>query len=249
MQQRRSGIRRGRRLWSWPAPRSSFAPTSPSSQAAEIQLQLGDVFFSEGRYLDALDAYRNALKVAPPDAVRAAARRRHHVGAARRGVRTARVRKPKRCIAADPNNPQSLTLYADALWASGLFEEAETRYQRRARRVARSGARPSRHGQGARRAQPARRGDERSADGAAAVAARSRDPPHGRHDLRADAQVRRGGGRLHQLREPAAEQGSQREGRLVARRDPVPALVRPARAVRNGSRAPTISSTPSTSAW
>ena len=46
------------------------------------------------------------------------------------------------------------------------------------------------------RAQPARRGDERGAGGAAAVAARSRDPPHRRHDLRADAQVRGGGGRL-----------------------------------------------------
>src|SRR5258707_1748422 len=39
------------------------ADTTPSSQASEIQLQLGDLLFSEGRYLDSLDAYRNSLKV------------------------------------------------------------------------------------------------------------------------------------------------------------------------------------------
>ena len=54
-------------------------------------------------------------------------------------------------------------------------------------------------------------------------------------DLRAHAPVRRGRRRVHQLRQPAAEQGPQREGRLVARRDQVPALVRSAGAVRNGS--------------
>jgi cytochrome c-type biogenesis protein CcmH/NrfG len=37
------------------------ADVTPSSQASEIQVQLGDVLFSEGRYLDSLDAYRNAL--------------------------------------------------------------------------------------------------------------------------------------------------------------------------------------------
>ena len=37
------------------------ADVTPPSQAAEIQLQLGDLLFSEGRYFDSLDAYRNAL--------------------------------------------------------------------------------------------------------------------------------------------------------------------------------------------
>ncbi|MBI3492754.1 MAG: hypothetical protein HY047_13400, partial [Acidobacteria bacterium] len=46
------------------------ADVTPQSQAFEVQLQLGDLLFSEGRYLDSLDAYRNALKVAPPDMVR-----------------------------------------------------------------------------------------------------------------------------------------------------------------------------------
>jgi len=43
------------------------ADVTPPSQAAEVQLQLGDILFSEGRFLDSLDAYRNALKAAPAD--------------------------------------------------------------------------------------------------------------------------------------------------------------------------------------
>src|SRR5438067_1766295 len=54
-------------------------------------------------------------------------------------------------------------------------------------------------------------------------------------DLRAHAQVRGSGGRVQQLRQPAAEQGSQREGRLVALRDQVSPFVRAARALRDGS--------------
>jgi hypothetical protein len=32
------------------------ADVTPSSQSSEIQLQLGDLLFSEGRFLDSLDA-------------------------------------------------------------------------------------------------------------------------------------------------------------------------------------------------
>src|ERR1043165_1630889 len=88
--------------------------TNPS-QSTEIQLQLGDLLFSEGRFQDSLDAYKNALKTASPDAAR-----------------------PR--------------------------------------------ARPSRHGEVARGARHARRCDERGAGGAAARAARPRDPSHRRHD-------------------------------------------------------------------
>ena len=166
---------------------SSFVPTStPPSQAAEIQLQLGDVLFAEGRYLDALDAYRNALKVgADRRRPRGRACGVDRVGAARRGVRPGARRKPRSWSRPRPRDPESMTLYGDALWASGLFEEAEAQY-RDALALAPELAR-GHHGMArvARRAQPARRGDERGAGGAAAVAARSRDPPHRRHDLRA----------------------------------------------------------------
>ena len=74
-----------------------------------------------------------------------------------------------------------MTLYGDALWSSGLFEEAEIEYRDALAVEPDSRPRPPRHGAGARGAQPARRRDERGAGGAAAVAARPRNPPHRRH--------------------------------------------------------------------
>jgi tetratricopeptide (TPR) repeat protein len=104
------------------------ADSTPSSQASEIQLQLGDVLFSEGRYLDSLDAYRNALKTASSDAVR-----RPRVGVIASALRVAEFdlarQEAQKLHDADPHNPLSNTLYADALWSSGLFEEAEVLYR------------------------------------------------------------------------------------------------------------------------
>ena len=157
--------------------------------------------------------------------------------------------RPKNSSPARRSRPTAIALYGDALWASGLFEEAEARY-RDALSVAPDLAR-GHHGMARALAARSRlhRGDGRSADRAAARAARSRDSPHGRRDLRADAQVRGSGGRLQQLRQPAAEQGSQRESRLVAVGDQVPAVVRTAGAVRNGHRARRFSCTRSIFDW
>src|SRR3954464_7760585 len=96
-------------------PAASFvirADTTPSSQASEVQLQLGDLLFSEGKYLDSLDAYRNALKTAAPDAVR-----RPRVGVIASALRVAefdlaRVEAEKLYHAA-PKEPESMTLYGD----------------------------------------------------------------------------------------------------------------------------------------
>jgi tetratricopeptide (TPR) repeat protein len=105
------------------------ADSTPSSQASEIELQLGDVLSSEGRFLDALEAYKSALKSAPPDAVR-----RPRIGVINAALRVAEFDLAKQEAEAlqqtDPTNPQSMTLYADALWSSGLFQEAENLYER-----------------------------------------------------------------------------------------------------------------------
>ena len=72
------------------------ADVTPSSQATEIQLQLGDILFAEGKFLDSLDAYRLALKSAPPDAVR-----RPRMGVIASALRVAEfdlaMRKAKSC--------------------------------------------------------------------------------------------------------------------------------------------------------
>ena len=103
------------------------ADATPPSQASEIQLQLGDLLSGEGRFLDALDAYKNALKSAP-----AGASRRPRVGVIMAALRVAEfdlARYEAEILHhAEPTNPQSMTLYADALWSSGLFQEAEALY-------------------------------------------------------------------------------------------------------------------------
>jgi tetratricopeptide (TPR) repeat protein len=105
------------------------ADATLQSQAAEVQLQLGDLLFSEGRFLDALEAYKHALHSAPADGTR-----RPRIGVIASALRVAEFDLARQEAEAlnrtDPANPQSVTLYADALWSSGLFQEAETLYER-----------------------------------------------------------------------------------------------------------------------
>src|SRR5258706_2528763 len=112
-------------------PATSFvirADVTPSSQASEIQLQLGDLLFSEGKYLDSLDAYRNALKTAPPDSAR-----RPRMGLIASALRVAEFDlardEAEKLFRSDPTSPEATTLYGDALWSSGLFQEAENQYK------------------------------------------------------------------------------------------------------------------------
>jgi tetratricopeptide (TPR) repeat protein len=104
------------------------ADVTPPSQASEIQLQLGDLLFSEGKYLDSLDAYRNALKTASFDSAR-----RPRMGVIASALRVAEFDlarlEGEKLFKADPKGPDSMTLYGDALWSSGLFQEAENKYK------------------------------------------------------------------------------------------------------------------------
>jgi predicted aspartyl protease/Flp pilus assembly protein TadD len=106
----------------------TFADVTPQSQAGEIELRLAHEFFAEGRYSDALDAYRKALHASTPADPRAA--RAGLVQAALRIAEFGTARTEAFTLLSDsPADPVAMTLYADALWASGLFQEAETRYQ------------------------------------------------------------------------------------------------------------------------
>src|ERR1700730_2265599 len=104
------------------------AEGTTQSQSVEIQLQLGNLFFGEGRYQESLEAYRNAVKVAPPEQMRQA-----RGGVILSSLRVAEFERAReeaeRLIQESPRAPESLALYGDALWASGLFEEAENKYK------------------------------------------------------------------------------------------------------------------------
>jgi len=105
----------------------THADGTPQSQSVEIQLQLGDMFFSEGKYQESLEAYRNAVKAAPADRMRQA--RAGVISAALRVAQFEAAREEaEKLIQVSPRSPEALALYGDALWASGLFDLAESQY-------------------------------------------------------------------------------------------------------------------------
>jgi tetratricopeptide (TPR) repeat protein len=104
------------------------AADAPQSQSGDVQLLIGDEFFNEGRYQDALDAYQRSLKAPVPGDARAA-----HAGIVQSALRVADFSLARAeadaLVKAAPLDPNALALSADALWASGLFDEAESRYR------------------------------------------------------------------------------------------------------------------------
>jgi predicted aspartyl protease/Flp pilus assembly protein TadD len=99
-----------------------------SSQSGDVQLALGDAFFNDGRYQDALEAYQKAL--APPSSADARAARAGIVQSALRIAEFAVAREAAEVLAESaPADPVAIALYGDALWAAGLFDEAEAQYR------------------------------------------------------------------------------------------------------------------------
>jgi len=98
------------------------------SQAGAVQLQLGDEFYAEGRYRDALDAYQKALTSVGSDDVRSA-----RSGVVQSALRIAEFdlarREAEALVKSAPLAPHARALYGDALWAAGLFDEAEEQYR------------------------------------------------------------------------------------------------------------------------
>jgi Flp pilus assembly protein TadD len=99
----------------------------PQSESAAIQLQLGRQLVDEARYQDAIQAFQRAL-TGSPDATREA----------RAGIIQAALRialfdvarsQAEALVRAAPQDPVSLSLVGDAMWAAGLFQEAEARYR------------------------------------------------------------------------------------------------------------------------
>jgi Flp pilus assembly protein TadD/predicted aspartyl protease len=104
-----------------------YVDGAAQSLSGEIQLQLAQQFFNDGRYSDAVDAYQRALKT--PDADYRAARTGLVVTHLRTGeFMTART-ESETLLKAYPADASALALSGDALWSVGLFDEAEARYR------------------------------------------------------------------------------------------------------------------------
>jgi Flp pilus assembly protein TadD/predicted aspartyl protease len=96
--------------------------------SGDVQLQLAGQFFSDGRYQDAIEAYRRALTAVAPADLRQA-RSGIIISALREADFTTARTESETLMKAAPRDANALALSGDALWASGLFDEAEDRYR------------------------------------------------------------------------------------------------------------------------
>jgi len=98
-----------------------------TSGDAELQFQLGNLLADETRFREALDAYDKALQTDDKDLQLHA--REGRVKAQLRIAEYEGAEKDAELLrAAAPSDPEALSLYADSLWAAGLFDEADAVY-------------------------------------------------------------------------------------------------------------------------
>ena len=99
-----------------------------SPEAAAIQLQMAQLLFSDGRYVEAFDAFE-AVKAADDPKVRREALRGCVQTALRLGDFSHAYADAQMLMRNAGRDADALTLYGDSLWAIGQFEEAEKQYQ------------------------------------------------------------------------------------------------------------------------
>jgi tetratricopeptide (TPR) repeat protein len=99
-----------------------------SNADAELQYQLATLLFDETRYWEALQAFERAAEASDPALVLRALK-----GKVRTQLRVAEFvparTDAEKVRAAAPRDPEALALYADSLWAYGLFDEADVVYR------------------------------------------------------------------------------------------------------------------------
>ena len=110
------------------APILIGAESTTDSARSEVRLQLAELLYGDQRYWEALSAYENAKQGARDDQLLRASsgllKSLLHIAEFSRAQQEADF-----LYSLDPVDPEYRALYADALWAFGLFEEAEQVYQ------------------------------------------------------------------------------------------------------------------------
>lgn len=99
-----------------------------SSDDAELQLQLATLLFDETRFSEAIEAFARAAESADR---RIALQAR--MGLVRTALRVgdfSRAQREAATLRRDaPRDPEAISIHADALWAAGLFDEAEEEWR------------------------------------------------------------------------------------------------------------------------
>ena len=99
-----------------------------SDSDAELQLQLANLLIEETRYPEALDAFDRAAH-ADTSALALQGRKGKVKTALRLGEFRAAQEEGQALAAVAPRDAEALTLYGDALWSAGLFDESDRLYQ------------------------------------------------------------------------------------------------------------------------
>ena len=99
-----------------------------SSDAAEVQLQMARLLFADGRYSEAFSAFEEAKSNDDPR-IRREALTGGVKSALRIGDFSHAYADAQLLAKTAAKDAESIALYGDALWAVGLFEESEQKYQ------------------------------------------------------------------------------------------------------------------------
>jgi Flp pilus assembly protein TadD len=106
---------------------TSLALRADVTADADLQFQLGSLLFEEARYREALDAFDRALR--GDDPALATRARKGKVRAALRIAEFGIARTEAETLRAQPGaDAEALSLFGDALWAFGLFDDADRAY-------------------------------------------------------------------------------------------------------------------------
>ena len=97
------------------------------ASAADVQLQLADLLFTDGRYAEAREAYQHAAK-APDRGLSARAAAGLVLSQLRVGSFQPALDDARTLAAAHPGNALLTAVQGDALWSCGMFDEAEAAY-------------------------------------------------------------------------------------------------------------------------
>ena len=96
---------------------------------AELQYQLANLLIEETRYPEALDAFEKAAGTTDP-ALALRARKGHVKTALKLAEFDLALEGGQRLATDAPSDPEALSLHSDALWSAGLFDEAESIYEK-----------------------------------------------------------------------------------------------------------------------